>query len=81
MRKFEVIKEHNGNDNNWSQPKLVELKVGDILTAVDKYATERGDFFCKINDTNRVVSSYKLKTRCPHDPNGIADPEFLRELT
>lgn len=80
MRKFKVVKDHGGINNNWNQPQRVELKVGDILTAVDKCATSRGHFFCKLNDTEKSVHSYSINARCPNDPNPNIDTEYLEEI-
>lgn len=81
LRKFKVIKEHFGSNDNWNQPKRVELKVGDILEARDFTANERGHLFFSINgDKNNCLMPNSVNSRHPYD-KCVFNWEFLEEIT
>ena len=80
-RRLRLTKDVRAVNNCWNQPRPVELKASDILTANSREATSRGDFFFTVNDTPILAKlpSEVFKTRCPYD-TGAYNPEFLSEL-
>jgi hypothetical protein len=80
-RQLRLTKDVRAVDSCWNQPRPVELKAGDVLTAKSREATSCGDFFFSVNDTciSAMLPDKVFKTRCPYD-SGVYNPEFLTEV-
>ena len=80
MLKLKVIKNHIGKDNCWTQPRKIELHVGDILEARSPHSNNSGDLFFTLNgDPDNSVMPSSIKTRHPYD-EGLIDSEYLETI-
>jgi hypothetical protein len=76
MRIYKVIKEHQGRDNCYNYPKIIDLKIGDILTTNEKNSGHDGRLFFNLNGTDNKVSSFKITTKHPYCV-GFPDTDYL----
>lgn len=78
-RTLVALKPSKAVDNNFNEPKCIDIQVGDVLQTVCTKATSRGHVFFELNGEKRLSTRYHplaLKTRHPYDLGEFDQSEF-----
>lgn len=79
FRTLVALKTSEAVDNNFNEPKCIDIQVGDVLQTVCTQGTARGHVFFELNGEKWRSTRYhplSLKTRHPFDLGEFDQEEF-----